>query len=805
MKRVIFLAVIVLLTTVIVLLTTGAFAQEKEEIITYNIIHNPVTSALVYTDIEIRATIVPSSKVAYVSVNYRVEGDATYTVIFMKNVGADTFVATIPGDKVVPPAIEYFIFAMDTKGVPHIIFRDAKNPQRIEVGEEKPTEAAVVGLELEKEFALFAAEDIVVAAAKREQKISEAPAAVTVLTEDEIRSAGVVSLTDVFRLVPGMEVYLINPSDPVFNARGFGTEKNNRMLVLVDGRVAASEFFGKNFIETLPIPIEDIKRIEVIRGPGSSLYGANAYSGIISIITKKPEETKSIYEASVTSGNLSTDLTNRPFGTSIYTIRGGALIEKTGYVYSVGYKQLNDFTHPDFKIHSIERGRFRVTHRPFENAEASFEMGMSKSEGNTFATLGTFHYTFDDTYAQAKFDYGELKTGFYWKRSYTEIPLIINLLGLRGINLLGENFKGLSNAYDFEVQHSFKIGEINRITYGGNFRYNQYTAPIILKEIDVPVENGTKHFRLDREILGGVFLQDEFRPLDYLIFTGDIRFDKFSITPYGLSPRLNVTYIPFSNHAFRAAYGRAFRKPIYMEAQMIPKEIPYDLDVLLGIPNNQFIGNPLAKNEEIESVEFGYRGQLLENLRVTVDTYYNELRNFINMTIRTEPTFTLQYLNEEKQFYGRGGEIAIEYFPIKEIKTIANFFLLNKRDELDRDELVTQNVTGFNMEVLGKYDRLKGAIFVNARGGFNRMLTNPDDPFNTVLFRLKPYTLVNLNLSYEIVKDYLTFGIFVFNLLDVKHREFEGMEIYDNTTYEAITAGGEEIGQRFFLFINGKI
>jgi outer membrane receptor protein involved in Fe transport len=189
----------------------------------------------------------------------------------------------------------------------------------------------------------------------------------------------------------------------------------------------------------------------------------------------------------------------------------------------------------------------------------------------------------------------------------------------------------------------------------------------------------------------------------------------------------------------------------------------------------------------------------------TVDTYYNELRNFINFTITTEPSFNLQYLNETKQFYGRGGEIAVEYYPVKEIKTLLNFFLLNKRDELDRDELVTQNVTGANLGVFGKYEGLNGALLVHARGPYNRMLTDPDDPLNPKLFRLHGYTLVNLNLGYEIIKEHLTCGIFVFNLFNQIHREFEGTEIYDKNTYEAIANGGEEIGQRFFVFVDGKI
>lgn len=264
------------------------YAHGVEEIITFNIIHEPVTSAVVLEPITIRANISDPSKVAYAAVNYRLVGEKSFKVIFMSRSGKDLFEAIIPKEDVLTAGLEYFIFVMDVKGVPHMLFRDPKSPQTIIVLEERTAEEKVVA-GLEEEFALFAAEDVVYGAAKHEQKISEAPSAVTVLTEEDIRAIGAESIPELLRYVPGMDVEIINPSFYTVGARGFTTEANNLLLVLIDGMEVNIELFGEPFWLALPITIQDIKRIEVIRGPGSALYGANAFAGVVNIITKDPK------------------------------------------------------------------------------------------------------------------------------------------------------------------------------------------------------------------------------------------------------------------------------------------------------------------------------------------------------------------------------------------------------------------------------------------------------------------------------------------------------------------------------------
>lgn len=128
----------------------------------------------------------------------------------------------------------------------------------------------------------------VVTAAKKAQKISQAPAAMYVITDEDIRQSGATSIPDALRMVPGIDVMEITATDFVINARGFNKEMSDKMLVLIDGRSVYWDFYGLVVWDSFPINLEEIKRIEIVRGPGSALYGANAFSGVINILTFLP-------------------------------------------------------------------------------------------------------------------------------------------------------------------------------------------------------------------------------------------------------------------------------------------------------------------------------------------------------------------------------------------------------------------------------------------------------------------------------------------------------------------------------------
>jgi iron complex outermembrane recepter protein len=171
---------------------------------------------------------------------------------------------------------------------------------------------------------------------KKEQKLSRTPAAVFVITQEDIRRSGATNIPDLLRMVPGLDVAQINANTWAISARGFNLQFANKLLVLVDGRAVYTPLFGGVYWDTVDVPLEDIEQIEVIRGPGGTLWGANAVNGVINIITKSAAETQG---GLITAGG---GTQAEGFGTVRY---GGKIKEDSSY--RVFAKYLNNNHFPD--------------------------------------------------------------------------------------------------------------------------------------------------------------------------------------------------------------------------------------------------------------------------------------------------------------------------------------------------------------------------------------------------------------------------------------------------------------------------
>src|SRR6202030_3863493 len=136
--------------------------------------------------------------------------------------------------------------------------------------------------------------DSVTSVSKREQKLSQAAAALFVINQEDIRRSGALNIPDLLRMVPGLDVAQINSNTWAISARGFNHQLSDKLLVLIDGRAVYTPTVGGVNWDTQDVPLEDIERIEVIRGPGATVWGANAVNGVINIITKKAEETPGV-------------------------------------------------------------------------------------------------------------------------------------------------------------------------------------------------------------------------------------------------------------------------------------------------------------------------------------------------------------------------------------------------------------------------------------------------------------------------------------------------------------------------------
>ncbi len=142
----------------------------------------------------------------------------------------------------------------------------------------------------------------VTSASKKEEKFSHTPAAMFVINQEDIRRSGLTSIPELLRMVPGLDVAHIDANTWAISSRGFNSQFANKMLVLIDGRTVYSPTFSGVYWEALDMVLENIERIEVIRGPGATLWGANGVNGVINIISKSAEETQgALLSASVGS------------------------------------------------------------------------------------------------------------------------------------------------------------------------------------------------------------------------------------------------------------------------------------------------------------------------------------------------------------------------------------------------------------------------------------------------------------------------------------------------------------------------
>ncbi len=198
-----------------------------------------------------------------------------------------------------------------------------------------------------RELLLFIEVPTVVTAAGREQPLSQAPSAVTVITAEEIRQSGATSIPDVLRGVPGLDFFRTSASNVSIAARGLNSQASARMQVLVDGVSMYEDVLGLIYWHQIPLPLEEIERIEIVRSPATALYGDKAFAGVVHIITKTPEALQGT-QISGTAGEA---------GTGIANLIHAGVREKLSYKVSAGYDRTNQFPNPDVGRTTSQLGR----------------------------------------------------------------------------------------------------------------------------------------------------------------------------------------------------------------------------------------------------------------------------------------------------------------------------------------------------------------------------------------------------------------------------------------------------------------
>ena len=502
---------------------------------------------------------------------------------------------------------------------------------------------------LAEELELMKEEETVSIASRYEQPISQAPSNVYVITDEDIRHSGATDIPTVLRRIPGLEVMQTTGADFNVSVRGDNQLQANKLLVMIDGRSIYVDNSGLLHWKLLPVTLPEIKRIEVLKGPVSAVYGFNAFDGIINIITKSPEEMRG---TTVQFG-----------GGELGTISSSAIHAGTrgnfGYRLSFGRDQNQEWRDRDSLAFRAHKFNLRTQYTFSNSSRLSLSGGLIDS--NRFDGPMVVSTNFAGMPSHKYADVAYERTGFFvraWWAGYTNDgrsishPLLAPFLQSAGrdFNL---NTHTRSDTYNLEGQQVLTFGTTHRVTLGASYRHNTLSSNLT-----------SQYGREDRL---GLYVQDEWRLADSLTLNAGVRYDLQTFINPTVSPRVALLYHLTEDHTFRATVSVAYRPPTlienYLDARSIitlPSPLPSPPPLVIG-------GSPLLSPEQITSYEAGYQGWYLKHrLRVRADLFFNHISDLISF----ERVGALTN-GSEGDIYG--GEAGVEFLATPWLSGFANF------------------------------------------------------------------------------------------------------------------------------------
>ncbi len=615
-------------------------------------------------------------------------------------------------------------------------------------------------LGLDAEFALLQDEAVVELAARHKQDIGMSPSAVTVITREDIATSGARTIPDLLRLVPGMDVVVVSPFNTSITSRIHWTYENNVYLVLIDGREANNDLLGQAPWEVQPIALEDIERIEIIRGPGSSLYGANAFAGVISITTRALPDRTSVW-AQLSGGES---------GTMSAAARGGARIGSWGFSVSAGANQAVSYSNP--REDGVESWRMRGVgeYRISDGERVVLDIGASWGRGRVPTGVGPVEGQFDTRVLRLAYESEDLRAQLYWQNtpSRAGIDAPLKFFGQTVAEFVVSTAD--LDTLDAEIQYSLPtfydpllliVGATGRVNVLSS---DDFLDPSFLQD----GQPGVSFW----EARAGAFLHAEWTPADWVTVTGGARYDYNTETGHFVSPRLASVFQPAKGHFIRLGAARAFRRPAYLERR---------LHVMLEFPDDSFLseatqdkvqelmlnvlGNPTLGNETMWSFEAGYLGRFLDGqLSVSLDGYYSMLRNMIELhtQIVDDPLLPgLPDLDDSSALFEAvapaldilGLELAVRYSPVPELTLLAAW---SHKEIFDRENNWVSDDYPKNLITLGgrflTRSGVVGSLYFHTRSEFtDRSVDSPDGVMaGYVTYEQPNVMLVLARLGYQL-------------------------------------------------------
>ena len=454
----------------------------------------------------------------------------------------------------------------------------------------------------------------VTTASKEPVKASLTPAAIYVITQEDIRRSGATSIPEILRLAPGVEVARIDSNTWSIGVRGFGSSLSRSVLVLIDGRSAYTPLFAGVWWQVQDMLLEDVERIEVIRGPGGTIWGANAVNGVINIITKSAKDTHGVL-ASTGGGNLDQGFLNSRYGagngnTFDYRIYGKAFTR--GPEFHPNGRQFDDWR--------MAQAGFR-TDWDLNNRDTLTIQG-DLYNGDAGQSVGITTYSapyFTNVEQNAELAGGNLVGR--WKRllgtgSDIQVETYYDRTNRRQVN-----FAETRDTFDIDFIHHLSLPRRQNFLWGLGTRLSSGTA----NPIDPTVVFTPSH---QTDKLYSAFVQDEIPIVgDRLSVTIGSKFLHNDYSGFEIQPSARLLWKVKPQQTLWAAITRAVRTPSRIEEDL-------QLTALLN-PNPlsffRVIGDRKFSSEHLIGYEAGYRTRVKPNLYVDIATFYNDYQHLLSI------------------------------------------------------------------------------------------------------------------------------------------------------------------------------
>ena len=600
---------------------------------------------------------------------------------------------------------------------------------------------------------------------KTAQRMVEAPSAIYVITAESIRRSGYTTVPELLQMVPGMNVARFSSSQWAISTRGENSIFGNDLLVMIDGRSVYTPLFAGTYWDIQNIPLEEIERIEVIRGPGGSVWGANAVSGVINIIRTRPGDAGSY--ASVAVGDETRLLTN---------FRTTQSVGPFDLKLSGSYRNHDD-------SHSPLRGD---AGDPWRQGMLSWAMDWAATDKDEVTLQGDWYkgdprqFSRQDTPASIATGVGQIESSmetstrggnmlFRWNHSFSEdtsseVKLYWDRRTRNGMTLSEDR-----HTYDGEVQLNFRRWDHHAFTVGGGARVMKDDLKTSLNFMFTPTSNDEAKY--------SAFVQDEITVVpELLTVTLGSKVEWNTYTGWEIQPGIRAMWTPRENHQVWAAIARSVRTPARVEREL-------DLlvaDVLTAPPGVPIalIGNPSQDSEKMVSYELGYRVQPHERVSFDLTSFLYFWENEVGFTFVT-PTIA-QFNNREHQ-HKYGFEISSVWQPLDWMRLTGNYSFFH----VGRERLTISAPT-HKFQVRSHLDLPGNFEFDSALLYYGRTLAQ-DGLFGT---RVGTRWNLDLRLGWH-PTDQLELSLVAQNLL---HPEVEETTHFFNTT----TSGPQEIERAFY-------